>query len=241
MPRIYHDRRGDPSQERVDRSDHCPSFQHRRLRRRNDAPIDNDRHRRHHEDCALHGIVRVFRAAAVRFSEDGCAFLAQAIAFNALLAVFPLLLLAIAVLAFIYGTDEGQATAIALFATVAPGIKTTLTENLHQVINLRGISGVIGLLTLIWSGKNLFMALAFALDRALGIRVGRPLLSGIMVSLVMLPVVGLLMIAATAVPIIITIAVQYGGFPHAPLFSVFAGYASAFLLIFTLSALLYTY
>ena len=203
--------------------------------------VDDDGDRRDHEATRMARIVHIFRCAGVKFSEHGCGFLAQAIAFNALLAVFPLLLLAIAVLAFIYGTTEAQANAIALFGTVAPGIKDTLTENLHQVINLRGVSGVIGLLTLIWSGKNLFLALAFALDRALGVPAGRPLITGILMSLVMLPVVGILMIAATALPIVITVAVQYGGFPHAPLFSLLAGYASALLLVFTLSALLYNY
>ena len=186
-------------------------------------------------------LISVFRAAGRRFSEDGCAFMAQAIAFNVLFAIFPLLLVAIAALAFVFGTDEAQSAAISLFSTVAPGIKDTLTENLHQVINLRSVSGLIGLVTLIWSGKNLFMALAYALDRALGIKQERPLISGIAVGLVMLPVLGVLMLIATAVPIVITVAVSHGGFPHAPFFSQLAGYASGFLLLFATCALLYAY
>ena len=63
--------------------------------------------------------------------------------------------------------------AIILFATVAPGIKDILTENLHQVINLRSVWGIISLVTLIWSGKNIFQALAYALNRALGVPQGR--------------------------------------------------------------------
>jgi membrane protein len=188
-------------------------------------------------------LIAVLRTSAKRFSADGCAFLAQAIAFNALFAVFPLLLLALAVLAFVYGTDEAQQQAIALFSTVAPGVQETLTENLHQVISLRSLSGAIGLVVLIWSGKNLFMALAFALDRALGVEVSesRPLLNSILVSLVILPVLGVLLIVATAVPVVISVAVQFGGFPHSAFFSQLAGYASGFLLVFTISALLYTY
>ena len=38
-------------------------------------------------------LILAFREAALRFSRDGCAFLAQAIAFNALFTVFPLLIL----------------------------------------------------------------------------------------------------------------------------------------------------
>lgn len=186
-------------------------------------------------------LTQVFRAAGWRFSQDGCAFLAQAIAFNALFAIFPLALLAVTGLAFVYGTAEGQAKAIALFATVAPGVQDTLTENLHQLVNLRSVSGIIGLVTLAWSGKNLFQALAFALNRALGVAAGRPLLSDILVSLVMLPVLGILLLLATAVPIVISVAVQYGGFARAAAFSQIAGYASGFLLVFAIAALLYAY
>lgn len=186
-------------------------------------------------------LTQVFRAAAWRFSQDGCAFLAQAIAFNALFAIFPLALLTVTGLAFVYGTAEGQAKAIALFASVAPGVQDTLTENLHQLVNLRSVSGIIGLVTLAWSGKNLFQALAFALNRALGVPAGRPLLSDILVSLVMLPVLGILLLLATAVPIVISVAVQYGGFARAAAFSQIAGYASGFLLVFAIAALLYAY
>jgi membrane protein len=186
-------------------------------------------------------LIAVFRTSAKRFSVDGCAFLAQAIAFNALFAVFPLLLLGLAVLAFVYGTNDAQLKALALFATVAPGVQDALTANLHQVISLRSVSGVIGLVVLIWSGKNLFMALAYALDKALGLQEGRPLISSIIMSLVILPVLGVLLIVATAVPVLITVAVQFGGFPHSALLSQVAGYVAGFLLVFTISALLYTY
>jgi membrane protein len=186
-------------------------------------------------------LIAVFRTSAKRFSVDGCAFLAQAIAFNALFAVFPLLLLGLAVLAFVYGTDEAQLKAVALFATVAPGVQDVLTANLHQVISLRSVSGLIGLVVLIWSGKNLFMALAYALDKALGLQEGRPLINSIIMSLVILPVLGVLLIVATAVPVLISVAVQFGGFPHSALLSQVAGYVAGFLLVFTISTLLYTY
>ena len=57
----------------------------------------------------------------------------------------------------------------------------------------------------------------------------------------MLPVIGILLVAATAVPILITVAVQFGGFANMPHFSQVAGYATVFLLIFALALLLYAY
>ena len=97
------------------------------------------------------------------------------------------------------------------------------------------------IVVLAWSGKNLFMALAYALDRALGVEQGRALLNNILISLVILPVLGIILIVATAVPIAITLAVQYGGFPHARFLTQVAGYASGFVLVFTTCMLLYTY
>lgn len=186
-------------------------------------------------------LIAVFRAAGLRFSADGCAFAAQAIAFNALFAVFPLAILAIAALGFVYGSQEAQAKAAALFATVAPGIQDILMENLHQLVNARSIWGVIAVVTLAWSGKNLFQALAYALNRTLGIPQGRPLIGDILVSLVTLPVLALLLLVATALPIGLSIAVQLGGFARSGMVAQIAGYATGFALIFTVSALLYTY
>src|SRR5689334_2440177 len=98
-------------------------------------------------------LISVFRAAGVKFSQDGCGFLAQAIAFNALFAIFPLLVLVVSALGFVYGSDEAQARALALVASIAPNVKETLTENLHHISHIRGISGLVALVTLVWSGK----------------------------------------------------------------------------------------
>ncbi len=186
-------------------------------------------------------LVDAIRNASRRFSADGCAFLAQAIAFNALFAIFPLAILVIAGLAFVYGTQAGQERAIVLFATIAPGIKDILTENLHQVINLRSVWGIISLVTLIWSGKNIFQALAYALNRALAVPQGRKLFDDILVSIVMLPVLGLLLLIATALPIVIFVAIHFGGFPRSVILSRLVGYGTGFALVFTVSVLLYTY
>jgi membrane protein len=186
-------------------------------------------------------LIAVFRAAGKKFSQDGCAFLAQAIAFNALFAIFPILVLVVTALSYIYGGEEAQRRALALIASIAPNIQTTLTENLHQVNNLRGISGVVALITLAWSGKNLFMALTYALNRALGVAGNRALHVDIAVALILLPIVGMLLIIAAALPITISLIIRYGGFPHSIIATQVIGYGTATLLIFAIALLLYTY
>ena len=112
-------------------------------------------------------LIRVFRAAAQRFSAEGSAFMAQAIAFTALFALLPLTLVTVAMLAFIYGTDEGIARAHAVIQLYVPQIQDLIANNLDSIVRYRGITGIIGLLGLVWSGKNLFQALTYALNRSL--------------------------------------------------------------------------
>lgn len=183
----------------------------------------------------------IFRAAGTRFSADGCAFHAQAIAFNAIFATFPLVLLVIAVLGFIFGTSEGQARALALVASLAPGVHDVLSAELPMVVRARGISGAISIVALIWSGKNLFMALAYALDRSLGVTKGRPLVTDIAIAIVTIPVVGIVLLVATIVPIAISYAVKQGGLPHADLIAQVTPYGVGAVAIFVLALLLYDY
>jgi membrane protein len=185
-------------------------------------------------------VADIFRAATIRYSQDGCGFLAQAIAFNAFFAIFPIIVLAVTVLGYLYGTDEAQQRVLALISTVAPDVQQTLTENFHQVLHFRGISGAIALVTLMWSGKNLFMALAYALDRALGVVKGRPLHIDIAVAIILLPIVGVILIVATAVPILLSVMIHFGGFSGSELLTEIVGYGTGSLLIFVIALVLYT-
>ena len=186
-------------------------------------------------------LIEVLRNAGLRFSQDGCAFLAQAIAFNALFAVFPILILTVAALGFIYGTADGQARALALIGSLAPSVQPILTENLRHVVAFRGISGAIASVALVWSGKNLFQALAYALNRALGIAQGRPLLKDILISIFILPALGGLLLLGTAIPLVISVVVEFGGFRHAALLTQVAGYGTGVVLIFVVTVLLYDF
>jgi membrane protein len=242
--RIACDALREPLDVWFDRGHHDVVLQDRGRRARDDAPIDHDRYdrqNRHAWSESLTELIATFRAAGVRFSRDGCAFMAQAIAFNAIFAVFPLVILTVAALAFLYGSDEGQRNALALIATLAPSVQGVLVDNLQHIVQFRGLSGVVALIGLVWSGKNLFQALAYALNRALDVPLGRPLLVDIVVALVMLPILGVLVILATAVPLAISFVVSYGGFRHAIVWSEIAGYGTGIVLIFAVTMILYTY
>jgi membrane protein len=183
----------------------------------------------------------VFRAAGIKYGRDGCSFFAQALAFNALFAVFPILILTIAVLGYIYGDAAGQQRALTLIGNLAPELHGVLAMNLKHVVALRGISGVIGAAALLWSGKNLFQGLAYSLNRALEVPSGRPLLIDIVIALVMLPILALLFIIATAVPLALSVAAELGNVHHANTLAQIAGYATGVVLIFAIALVLYVY
>ena len=185
--------------------------------------------------------IGVFRAAGARFSLDNCAILAQAIAFNALFAVFPLTILAIATLAFVYGNVAEEQRAFALILQLAPELQDLLTENLRGIVTYRGLSGVVSLIGLVWAGKSVFQALAFALDRALGVPQPRPLIPSIVIALVMLPLLAVLLLVATAVPILVSLVSHFWFFGFLSGLPQIETYAFSLLVVFAASALLYRY
>jgi membrane protein len=186
-------------------------------------------------------LIRVFRAAALRFSAEGSAFMAQAIAFTALFALLPLTLVAVAMLAFVYGTDEGITRAHAVIELYVPQIQDLVANNLDAIVRYRGVTGIIGLLGLIWSGKNLFQALTYALNRSLGIVHFRHIVWDVLIALVLVPFAGVVLVMATVLPVIITLLVQFTGLESLRWVPQITSYAVAGILVFVVSAILYAY
>ena len=186
-------------------------------------------------------LIRVFRAAGLRFSAEGSAFNAQAIAFTALFALVPLTLVAVAVASFAYGTAEGIAKAHAVIQLYVPQLQDLIANNLDAVVRYRTVSGTIGLLGLIWSGKNLFQALTYALNRSLGITRYRHIILDVAIALVLVPFAGVVLIVATALPVVITLIVQFAGLESLRWAPQIAVYAGSSILVFIVCALLYAY
>jgi len=186
-------------------------------------------------------LTRVFRAAALRFSSEGAPFMAQAIAFTALFSLVPLTLLGVSMLAFVFGSAEGIARANVAIQAYAPALEDLLSNNLTTIVKLRGISGVIGLIGLTWSGKNLFQALTYALNRSLGITRYRHIVWDVAIALTLVPITGVILIVATVLPVLITLFVQFAGLESLRWAPQIASYAGSALLVFFVSALLYAY
>ena len=180
-----------------------------------------------------------FREATLRFSRDGCAFLAQALAFNALFALFPLIVLAIAAASYIFPIPE-----LAVYRVVgelAPGVRTYIENNIRTYEYGRGLSSIVALAFLFWSGKNLFMGLAYALERAIGVSHGRPLFHRIARSLIMLPVIGIMLLVAMILPFAISIGLSVAQVPDSRHLAQLSGYAVSLVLVFVVTLTLYSF
>jgi membrane protein len=182
----------------------------------------------------------VLRASAIAFSAGGASFLAQAVAFNAIFAIIPLSLVIVAMFGYIYGTTDGSVYALATIDRVAPQIYDLVSSNLPSVVQYRGISGAIGLIGLVWSAKNVFGAIAYGLDRALGIPT-RHFAVETLIAVVLVPVLGVVLIVATAVPVIITYVVRFTGLEYLRFLPQIGSYAFAIVFVFVLSMAVYTY
>lgn len=177
------------------------------------------------------------REAWLGFSRDNCGFLAQALAFNAIFALFPVAVLVLSGISLVI-PDADRRTLLFL-GTLAPTLHDFIATNLGSYVYGRGISSAIALVILLWSGKNLFMGLTVALDRALGVPIGRPFVHHLALSLVMLPLSGILLVIAVGLPVLLSIFIKLVHFRDVAHLTHIGAYIISILLVFTVSLIFY--
>lgn len=188
----------------------------------------------------LRTLVDVFHAAAVQFSAAGAAFLAQAIAFNIFFAAIPLSLVIVAMFGYIFGTEAGDLRALDTIDHIAPQFYDLVSGNIQSVVRYRGVSGTVGLLGLIWSAKNVFGAVSYGLDRSLGLR-SRHFIYEILIAVVLVPILGLVLIVATAGPLAITYVERFTGLEYLRYGPQIGSYSFSLAFVFVVALLVYTY
>lgn len=184
-------------------------------------------------------VISALREAGLRFSRDGCAFLAQAIAFNAIFALFPLVVLVLSAASYVYPFAERRL--LNFFDNFSPTLHQFVAANLQSYMFGRGITSVIAFVVLIWSGKNLFMGLAYALDRALGVPKGRPLIHNIALSIVMLPAMALFLTIAMALPVVLSIGMKIAAVPDRAELTHVGAYLISIVLVWIATMVLYRF
>jgi membrane protein len=184
-------------------------------------------------------LILAFREAGMRFSRDGCAFLSQAIAFNALFAIFPLLVLVLTAASVVFPNADEQV--LSFFDTFAPALHDTVAANVQTYVYGRGVSSAIAFVVVVWAAKNLFMGLAYALNRALAVPKSRPLLHDMLLSIIMLPLTGLVMLVAIGMPVVVSVVFTYAHVTDPRNFSQILAYLASMAIVFVIVIFLYTF
>jgi membrane protein len=119
----------------------------------------------------------LFCADAVNdFMYKNCPYVAGAIAFYTMFSLFPLFLGVVSILGFALGPEAEQSDLVQQIADVVPISKEFIKNTLGDVVNARAITGVFGILGVIWASTAAFGAIRKGINNAWGIRKTRPFL-----------------------------------------------------------------
>jgi YihY family inner membrane protein len=100
-------------------------------------------------------VARVAGAVGERYEDDAGGYLAAAIAYYGFLSLFPLLLLGLSVVGFVLAGNPGLRDEVAEGLTSAiPGLGSLVGRNLEALIRSRAGAGIVGLVTLFWTGSG---------------------------------------------------------------------------------------
>ncbi|HEY3997644.1 MAG TPA: YihY/virulence factor BrkB family protein [Candidatus Xenobia bacterium] len=105
-------------------------------------------------------------AAWQAFGRDDCLLMAAGVAYYAFLSLFPLCLLSISLLGFLWTEPRAVDYTVNVAAELLPPSGTAwLRETVAGIAADRGRLGLLGLVSLIWLGRQLFQALDTTLNR----------------------------------------------------------------------------
>jgi membrane protein len=126
-------------------------------------------------DARTHGWLGVVVGAAQAALRPETGIMAAAIAYYALLSLFPLTLLSIALASLSLGPVIEQSLIIQRLEFVAPALGQLLGDNINAIIKMRGPVTGVALLGLIWSASTVFHTLTFTLSELWGLQHRRAL------------------------------------------------------------------
>ncbi len=130
--------------------------------------------------------------------EDDCFMRAAAIAYYALIALFPLLLVLVVAASFVLESTEVQKNVILLVETYMPTANDLVQANFEQILRARRTAGILAMLGLAWSALAVFFNIERALNRVWGVKRLRPFWSRMLLALIMIAGIGLLILLSVA-------------------------------------------
>ena len=108
-------------------------------------------------------------AVVARFGEDRGGPLAASLAYRTVFALAPLLLVAVAVAGFVYGSVDAQSRLVAeIEPVVGSEVASLVSDLLGQAAASRRVTGIIGVVLMSWTASALFLEAQGSLDLVFG-------------------------------------------------------------------------
>jgi membrane protein len=188
------------------------------------------------EQPVMRFVVTVFK----EMGSDDCSTLAAALSYNIFMCLFPLLLGLIALFSLFLPSQNLQNALLDYVGNNLPSSENMVKQIISDVIRLRGVLGLISIITLFWSGSSLFSAISHAINRAWKVKRERSFFINKARELGMALAVGMLFFISLGVTIVFSILTQ-GQFPNASFLISLGSYALTFILTLGIFLLLYKY
>jgi YihY family inner membrane protein len=127
--------------------------------------------------------------------------LAAAVSYNFLFSLFPFILALVSIAGFFLEPAGLQRSVIRSLTEIMPLAEGIITQGVSGIIDARGAAGVLAIVMLLVSSASFFNAVRNALNTAWGVKHPAPFLKG--------QLMNILMMAATAVLLFLSMAINY--------------------------------
>jgi membrane protein len=111
-------------------------------------------------------IVIFVAALGKKMAQDDISNMAASVSYYAFLSLFPLILSLLAIFGQFFSSESITTGLINLISSYLPGSRDILSNNISDIVRLRGALGIVGVLGLLWSGSGVFSALTHAINKA---------------------------------------------------------------------------
>jgi membrane protein len=187
----------------------------------------------------------ILKESITSFKEDGCLNLSAAIAFYAILAIIPFLYLLVSLIGFLVGSEGEVLPKVSTFITqLIPFISTMVLREVGRINLGSGVFAWFAVFFMLWSSTLIFDSIEFSMKRVFKLENVRPFWVSKIMSLLFVPVAGLVFILLQTFNLFIDAFVRLNshfGITLLPLFlnNIFLKYVFPFLLTFLLLTALY--
>jgi len=190
-------------------------------------------------------IIYILKKSFSSFWKDGCLNLSAATAFYAILSLIPFLYLIVSIAGFFVGSEGEVLPKVSSYITqLIPFMSDIVLREVSRINLGSGIFAWFALFFMLWTSTLIFHSIEFSLKRVFKLEDARPFWISEIMSLLFVPVAGLVFILLQTFDLFVEAFVRlsnYLGITIVPVFlnNIFLRYVFPFLLTFLLLSALY--